>query len=250
MKKKIGMYMSYLSLFSINEYKLKMNYFFKSSDFKWLDKNKMERMDALVEDDNYTAKMRRDFHLDRYKFAADFVRGMDVMDIACGTGYGTRIILELGQAKKCIGIDIDEDAVLYAQKNHKVLGSQFIASAAENVSIESDFADVIVSFETIEHVQDEHLLISEFHRLLKKGGLLIISTPNKWPLAIAPYHTKEYDLEEFKKVLNSKFEIEYVYNQNSGTPWEYNHNQETGIVITTKENEDLAECYIAICKKV
>ena len=84
---------------------------------------------------------------------------------------------------------------------------------------------------------------------LKKDGLFIVSTPNSWPLSIAPFHTKEYDLDEFKRVLETKFEIESIYNQNSGTPWKYNHNEKRGIVVTTDENKNLAECFIAVCKK-
>lgn len=218
-------------------------------DKLWLEKNKMERMDAMINDDEYTNKLRREFHLDRYRFALEFVKGKEVADIASGTGYGSRMILEEGYALKCTGIDIDKNAIYYAQKKHNVNGSEFICSSAENIPLNTESVDIIVSFETIEHVPDESLIINEFFRLLKKGGKLIISTPNSWPLTIAPYHTKEYDLKEFRRILKSKFKIESVYNQNSGTPWEYNHMQKQGITKTTEENKDLAECFIAVCTK-
>jgi len=251
MKRKVKLLKSYVSSFlkDISQFNRKITIFFKRSDLKWLETNKVERMDALIVDDNYTNESRREFHLDRYRFATGFVKGKKVMDIACGTGYGTRILLEEGYADKCIGVDIDKKAVLYAKKKHNVSGSDFICSSAENVPMNSEFADVIVSFETIEHVYGENLLIDEFYRLLKKDGLFIVSTPNSWPLSIAPFHTKEYDLDEFKRVLETKFEIESIYNQNSGTPWKYNHNEKRGIVVTTDENKNLAECFIAVCKK-
>ncbi|HEX9600246.1 MAG TPA: class I SAM-dependent methyltransferase [Mariniflexile sp.] len=215
----------------------------------WLDRNKAERMDALINDDEYTHKTRRDFHLDRYKFASEFVKGKIVADIACGTGYGTRILLEKGNAKKCTGIDIDENTVLYSQRKHGINGSEYICASADDLPLENDSIDIIVSFETLEHVIDENLVLNEFFRVLKPKGRLIISTPNKWPLSIMPYHTKEYDLKEFKRVLNTKFKIENVYNQNSGHFWKYNHNQDRGIIQTTDKIKDLAECFIAVCIK-
>ena len=226
------------------------NDFVIKPDNVWLDKCKEERMDALIDDDNYTKPERREFHIDRYKFASNYVKNKVVADIACGTGYGTRVVLEDGDALKCVGVDIDYKAVLYAKRKHAVKGSEFICSSAENVPLEAESFDVIVSFETLEHVHDETFLISEFYRLLKSNGLLIISTPNEWPLSIAKYHTKEYDLEEFEKVLKTNFEIQKMYNQNSGDSGrKYNHSQPKGIIETTTKNKELAECYIAVCKK-
>ncbi|WNH09620.1 class I SAM-dependent methyltransferase [Thalassobellus suaedae] len=169
------------SLFNrITQFEKKVELLIENPDFNWLNKNKVERMDALIEDDTYTNKTRRDFHLDRYKFASKYIKDKMVADIACGTGYGTRCLLEAGKATKCIGIDIDKDAVSYAQRNHNVKGSQFICSSAENVPLDNESVDVIVSFETLEHVHDENLFINEFFRLLKKDGILIISTPNMY----------------------------------------------------------------------
>lgn len=220
-------------------------------DDVWLEKCKEERMDALIDDDNYTKLGRREFHVDRYRFASKYVKNKLVADAACGTGYGTRVLLQEGKALKCIGIDIDEKSISYAKRKHAVEGSEFICSPAENISLDTESLDVIVSFETLEHVDDENVLIGEFYRLLKTDGLLIISTPNEWPLSIAQYHTKEYDFEEFEKVLKTKFQIQKIYNQNSGDKErKYNHSQPKGIVNTTSENKGLAECYIAVCKKI
>jgi 2-polyprenyl-3-methyl-5-hydroxy-6-metoxy-1,4-benzoquinol methylase len=227
----------------------KLNTMINNPNRLWLEINKDERMDALIEDDDYTNPIRRNFHLDRYNFALDFVKDKNVADVACGTGYGTRLLLEKGMAKHCIGVDIDEATVSYAQKTHNVKGSKFVCSPAENVPLKNNSIDTLVSFETLEHVSDENILIEEFFRILKPGGKLIISTPNEWPLSMMSHHTKEYDLEEFKRVLETKFEIKRLFNQNSGHNWKYNHNQERGMIITTDKNKALAECFIAICEK-
>lgn len=216
-------------------------------DNLWLYQNKMERMDASIEGELYD-QSRKEFHLDRYRFALNYTKGQLVADIACGTGYGTRMIVENG-AMSCIGIDIALDAITYAQRNHNIEGTQFICASGDATPVEDSSVDVVVSFETIEHVPNDELLLQEFYRILKPGGRLICSTPNQWPLSIAPYHTKEYDIKEFQRVLSSYFKIEKMYNQNSGSAWEYNRKQPVGITPTSELNEELAECYIAVCTK-
>jgi 2-polyprenyl-3-methyl-5-hydroxy-6-metoxy-1,4-benzoquinol methylase len=211
---------------------------------RWLYQNRLERMDATL--DIFDQK-RRKFHLDRYRFAAQRVIGKSVLDCACGTGYGTRIMREAGGASAVVGVDIERKAIEYANKNHRVDSTSFICSSGDGLAFPNASVDVVTSFETIEHVPDDVALVEEFHRVLKPDGLLIISTPNQWPLADTPYHVREYDRESFIKVLDGKFACEEFYNQNSGSDTPLNRGQSAGIVSTTPENEHLAECYLAIC---
>ncbi len=213
---------------------------------RWLYLNRVERMDALVD---IFDKVRREFHLDRYRFAARHVKGKCVLDCACGTGYGARVLREQGEAAFVIGIDIDDKAIAYAQKKHNVEGTAFICSSGSEMPVEDGSVDVVISFETIEHVPDDAALIEEFHRVLQPKGLLVISTPNQWPLNISPFHSREYDRDSFTDLLKSEFEVVEFYNQNSGSDWKYNHGQPRGIVAATPDNEQLGECYIAVCRK-
>lgn len=81
----------------------------------WLYDNKEERMDAT----NYLFnESRRAFHLARYEFASNYCHGKEVADIACGTGYGTKLIAEKGEAKSVIGVDICAEAITYATSVH------------------------------------------------------------------------------------------------------------------------------------
>lgn len=112
-----------------------------------------------------------------------------------------------------------------------------------------EFVDVVTSFETLEHVSDDVSLVREFHRVLRPQGVLIISTPNQWPVAVSPFHRREYNRASFLKVLTPWFECVELYNQNSGTNSPYNHNQPAGIVETTAQNDLFAECYIAVCRR-
>lgn len=212
----------------------------------WLYQNRSLRMDATVPIFN---DARRYFHLARYDLAARFVSGKVVADIACGTGYGVEILVQKGNAKKVIGVDNSRQTIEYAKSRHASSNTIYICSAGDATKIPSESVDVVVSFETLEHVPDDKALLSEFYRILKLGGQLLCSTPNNWPLDSAPHHLRTYDKERFLAVLSNYFEVAEVYNQNSGTDAPFNHGQPEGIKLTTPENEDTAECYIAICFK-
>lgn len=211
----------------------------------WLYKNKVERMDANVELFN---PERRIFHKARYNFALDYVKGKDVADIACGTGYGTEMLKVYGSAKTVIGIDVDQEAIKYAILNHKPPFVGYICTSGEETGLDDESVDVVVSFETLEHVPDDYALLREFYRILKRNGLLICSVPNNWE--ISRLHLRSYDRKKLEKLLGSFFSDMVFYNQNSGQKSAlHNHGQPAGICLTTDENENLAECYIVVCRK-
>ena len=213
---------------------------------QWLEQNRLERMDATV--DIFDAK-RREFHLDRYRFAAQRVKGRRVLDCACGTGYGARLLREQGQATQVVGVDIAAKSIQYAYKHHGLSSTEYVCASADCLPLPVSSVDVIISFETIEHVIDDRSLIAEFFRVLRPGGELIVSTPNQWPLKDTPFHVREYDRKSFLCVLESRFDCLEVYNQNSGSDTLLNHNQPRGIVATTIANEQFAECFIAVCRR-
>jgi 2-polyprenyl-3-methyl-5-hydroxy-6-metoxy-1,4-benzoquinol methylase len=213
----------------------------------WLYKNREERMDASRKD--IFDSVRAEFHLARYAFAAKYVAEKRVLDAACGTGYGTEILKVAGAAGSVLGIDLDEEAIEYARNRHQPSGVSYIASNAARIEAPAGSFEVITSFETIEHVPDDLLLLQEFARLLKPGGTLIISTPNAWPLSLAKYHVREYNRDSFLLTLGKYLSVVEMYNQNSGSDWEHNHKKPAGICKTTEENARTAECFIAVCRK-
>ena len=215
-------------------------------EIKWLFQNRSERMDPTLP---IFDPGRAEFHLDRYRFAAERVKSLTVADIACGTGYGTELLKERGGAQSVTGIDICPDAVNYATKKHAPDGVRYFCASGDATGIESNSLDAITSFETIEHVDCDIKLLVEFARILKPGGLLICSTPNMWPLEIAPHHVRVYDRDSFRSVLEADFESIELYNQNSGTSFQFNRDQERGIHPTTNENHELAECFLAVARK-
>lgn len=227
-----------------------LEYCIADPQIRWLLENKSERMDATLP---FFDVGRAAFHLDRYVFASRFAKGKHVADIACGTGYGSRTLKQDGQAASVLGVDICPDAIAYATARHgeaaDVGGVRFHCASGDATGLPAESFDMIASFETIEHVPDDQQLLSEFARLLRPSGILICSTPNQWPLAIAPHHVREYDRQQFEAVLGQNFEILEMHNQNSGTSFEFNREQPRGIVATTSENDSLAECFLAVCRR-
>jgi 2-polyprenyl-3-methyl-5-hydroxy-6-metoxy-1,4-benzoquinol methylase len=152
-------------------------------------------------------------HLARYKFAEQFVKKDNVvLDVPCGSGYGTKLLSSKGAM--IYGIDINKDAIEHANEFFKNDLDNFCIGDAEDlrkIFPDDKFFDVIISLEGIEHFNNPNHFLSEVERLLKTKGKFIISTPRK-PHG-SPFHITEYNLDEFRNVLLSKFKIEKIYGQ-------------------------------------
>src|SRR6266702_5532763 len=122
----------------------------------WLYDNKDERMDATKPIFDYN---RRLFHLSRYEFASEYCFGKNVADIACGTGYGSKMLSIKGQAASVVGIDNCPEAVSYASIEHSSPNVRYVNTSATDTGLASGAIDILVSFETIEHVQDDQALL-------------------------------------------------------------------------------------------
>lgn len=154
-------------------------------------------------------------HYARYIFSSFFVRGKVVLDIACGSGYGSLYLAEKG-AKKVFGIDNSEETIKYAKQTFPHPKVRYSVGDAQDLKLPDKSVDVVVSAETIEHVPDHKKFLSEVKRVLKKNGLLIVSTPNKGVFPPdSPWHVKEFTLKEFKTTLKEFFKnVEIFYQDN------------------------------------
>lgn len=135
-------------------------------------------------------------HFERYKFTSQFVKDKNVLDIACGVGYGSKILKEVGA--NVDGVDISEEAINYARTNYP--GINFLVSDAINY-IPNKKYDVIVSHVTIEQIKDYRTALENFYNWLIPNGLLIISSPNRIitsPTSITHlFHAQEFTTKEF-----------------------------------------------------
>ncbi len=157
-------------------------------------------------------------HLGRYHFALGFLKESDVVvDAACGSGYGSDILAE--KAGKVIALDSSDHAIQYARENYPKENIVFEkADLGKEVALPDNSVDVVVSFETLEHVLDQDKMLVEFKRILKPSGKLIISTPDRDILSGGlesdnPFHLKELNKKEFLSLIGKHFTLEGLYGQ-------------------------------------
>jgi len=157
-------------------------------------------------------------HVARYHFALPFARGKTVLDLACGVGYGSRLLAENG-ALRVIGGDISRDAIAYARERFADRHTVYSVMSAADIPIPSSSVDLVVSFETVEHVPDGNRFLEEINRVLRVDGALIISTPNRDTYGTArdvpdnEFHTREYTITEFRNLLSRFFQRIELFSQ-------------------------------------
>lgn len=147
-------------------------------------------------------------HVHRYLFAAELCVGKDVLDIASGDGYGSDILAQ--RARTVIGVDCDADAVAVARLRYPRDALRFEQGRCENIPCNDASVDVVVSFETIEHIDAHSLFFAEIQRVLRPGGILIMSTPDKriYNAELAEpnhFHVHELERSEFEHALKERF---------------------------------------------
>lgn len=152
-------------------------------------------------------------HLVRYAFARPLVAAGDVLDAACGVGYGSAYLA--AEARSVVGVDIGADAVAYASSRYGE-SAAFRQGDVEALDFADASFDAVCSFETIEHVEHPERAIEEFARVLRPDGVLVISTPN--PRVTTrnpenPFHRIEWSAGDFEALLRRCFSDVELYGQ-------------------------------------
>jgi SAM-dependent methyltransferase len=147
-------------------------------------------------------------HWARYLFAQQFAAGRNVLDAACGSGYGSALLS--GAAAHVVGVDIALDAVEYAQRHCRSQKAAFAQADCLALPFAAGQFDLVVAFEIIEHLRDADGFLRELQRVLKPAGLLLISTPNRLYYtedrgAVNPFHAREFSYPEFAELMGRMF---------------------------------------------
>jgi 2-polyprenyl-3-methyl-5-hydroxy-6-metoxy-1,4-benzoquinol methylase len=150
-------------------------------------------------------------HLARYRFAAQLAPGRRVLDAACGEGYGTAMLATGGAT--AVGVDVDEPTIAHARERY---AAEFRVADVADLPFEDASFDLVVCFETIEHVEDAERVLGELARVLDPDGLLLISTPNTHEYLVDnEFHTREFTHEEFVALLAGRFpRVRLLYQHN------------------------------------
>ncbi len=144
-------------------------------------------------------------HLRVYQFARQFVtRESRVLDVGCGTGYGSAYLAET--AVGVTGFDISKAAVRLARRKYS--RPRFYVMDAQKLGFPDASFDFIISTENFEHLRDQRGHLVELRRVLRPGGLLLIGTPNPEMFEgyHNPYHTKENTFQELTELLRPIFD--------------------------------------------
>lgn len=158
--------------------------------------------------DNYITQQ----HIARYIFTVNYMKDKIVLDTACGSGYGSYYLAEKG-AQKVYDVDLDEKPLAIAKEFYNHSKVTFLQGNVLKLPFPDDFFDVVVSFETIEHLYEIEQYIKEIKRMLKKDATFICSTPNIRYTAHPAYHVHEFHPEEFYSLLEDNFEKVEKYSQ-------------------------------------
>jgi SAM-dependent methyltransferase len=144
-------------------------------------------------------------HLAVYEWIAERCAGLDVVDMACGEGYGVEVLAR--RARRVTGVDANPEAYEHARLKYTRPGIRFVRDLIESYS---EPCDAVVFLQTIEHLQDPEAALRHFKEMC---DTVYVSTPNLLSLAPAgaqksdnPWHVREYRAEEFRALCASVFE--------------------------------------------
>ena len=190
-------------------------------------------------------------HVHRYQAILEHVRGKRVLDIASGEGYGSFLLASV--AASVIGVDLSAEAVAHAQQRylHTSLAPtnvQFAQGSVTAIPCTDASVDCVVSFETLEHLQEHEQMLAEIRRVLVADGILIISTPDKRVYTdesgqINAFHVRELYRDEFFNLLSQSFSQVNFYGQRfvtvSALVDEHGMPSDLNVFFGNKESTDL-----------
>ncbi len=147
-------------------------------------------------------------HLHRYCLARQYCHGLDVLDVACGEGYGAALLAQV--ARSVLGVDVEQAAIAHAERSFAAPGLRFRQGQATALPLEDASVDAVVSFETIEHFAAHEDFLREIRRVMRPGGLLIASSPDRDFYSPPgsppnPFHVRELNRAEFIDLLGRHF---------------------------------------------
>lgn len=148
-------------------------------------------------------------HWHRYALARQLSQHRTVLDVACGEGYGAAMVAE--GADRVLGVDISADAIRHAKNRYgHHTNLEFVPASCDRLPFPDASFDLVISFETIEHIEAQQAFIAELARVLRPDGVLLLSSPNKRLYSDAhdyhnEFHVRELYRNELEELLREEF---------------------------------------------
>ena len=166
-------------------------------------------------------------------------------DIGSGEGFGPQLLLSAG-ARSVFGIELDASAVSHSATTYP--GSNFIRANVVALPIATKSTDIVVSLQVIEHLWNVETYLQEMHRVLRVGGFLVISTPNR-PIfspglarkssPVNPFHVEEFDAEQVHDRLTdcgfTQVTIRGLHHGERIAEWEHAHGPIVAAMVTAEQ---------------
>jgi SAM-dependent methyltransferase len=199
-------------------------------------------------------------HFHRYVLAGELATGKRVLDAACGEGYGSAHLART--AKTVIGVDVSKEAISHASERYQAENLEFQLADVCNLPFKDDEFECVVSFETLEHLEDQSGLLKEFRRVLEPGGFLLISSPDKAIYSDLhqyenEFHVRELYRDELEALLAEQFPARSLLRQKlvfhsaiwseEANPRVVIHQSEKGRVSALESPGHEAMYFVAIC---
>lgn len=154
-------------------------------------------------------------HYLRYLMAASLAKGKDVLDIACGEGYGSNLLAST--ADSVVGVDISKEVIVHATATYSASNLRFQQGNAADIPLPDASVDLVVSFETIEHHNRHEDMLREIRRVLRPDGVLCLSSPDRSVNAdiwgYSPHHVKELNKKELEELISRYFTCYAIFGQ-------------------------------------
>ena len=166
-----------------------------------LTSNSLERLvPDRVSPGDVTGGETLELHLERYRFAARQARPGRLLDIACGVGYGTRLLRdENRKVSFALGVDLCGESVAYARQRYGRDGVEYRVGDAMQFE-DSEGFDTIVCLETVEHLARPAALIDHLVSLLRPSGVLVASVPATPSVDVNPHHLHDFTERSFRRL--------------------------------------------------
>jgi ubiquinone/menaquinone biosynthesis C-methylase UbiE len=160
-------------------------------------------------------------NLTLYECAGQVVRGKTVLDVGCGTGFGAHVLFTKGAAS-VFGIDTSANALAYARRKYAGDAVQFRQMDALDITYPNDSFDVVVCVEVLQQLQEPRKCIAQIRRVLKKGGVLFLTIPNKELLPPARrqpssrFHVSDLTFDELEECTKKHFRSVQIIESQAG----------------------------------